>query len=85
MDYLPIFAKLEGRACLVVGGGEVAWRKARMLIKAGASVTLVSPEADKDVQEAADNRELVWLKESFSLNTSIVCFGDCGDGQPTGQ
>lgn len=65
MDYLPIFAKLEGRACLVVGGGEVAWRKARMLIKAGASVTLVSPEADKDVQEAADNRELVWLKESF--------------------
>ena len=65
MDYLPIFAKLEGRACLVVGAGEVAWRKTRMLMKAGAAVTIVAPDADHEVIEAAENGELVWLKEGF--------------------
>ncbi|MBP8224156.1 MAG: hypothetical protein KAX61_10425, partial [Aeromonas sp.] len=29
MDYLPMFARLEGRPVLLVGGGEVALRKAR--------------------------------------------------------
>ncbi len=28
MDYLPIFADIKRRPCLVVGGGDVAWRKA---------------------------------------------------------
>nr|WP_198557031.1 NAD(P)-dependent oxidoreductase [Enterovibrio nigricans] len=66
MDYLPIFAKLDERPCLVVGGGEVAWRKTRMLLKAGAAVTVVSPDADHEVASAAERGELVWVKEAFS-------------------
>ncbi|MEZ8141448.1 uroporphyrinogen-III C-methyltransferase [Enterovibrio norvegicus FF-33] len=66
MDYLPIFAKLENRPCLVVGGGEVAWRKTRMLMKAGAAVTVVAPHADAEIVEAAERGELVWVKEAFT-------------------
>ena len=44
MDYLPIFLNLKGRQCLVVGGGSVAYRKALLLLKAGAEVSVVSPE-----------------------------------------
>jgi len=43
MQYLPIFVDLKGRACLVVGGGEVALRKTRLLISAGGEVTVNAP------------------------------------------
>ncbi|PYN03727.1 MAG: siroheme synthase [Candidatus Rokuibacteriota bacterium] len=42
-DYFPAFLDLRGRACLVVGGGLVAERKARALVECGARVTVVSP------------------------------------------
>ena len=44
MDFLPIFVNVKGKLCLVVGGGEVARRKAGVLLDAGAKVRLVAPE-----------------------------------------
>ena len=43
MDYLPIFLDVRGRKGLVVGGGDVAARKAALMLNAGAEVTVVSP------------------------------------------
>lgn len=40
---LPVFWRLTGRSCLVVGGGPVAWAKATRLREAGAWITLVAP------------------------------------------
>lgn len=42
MDFLPLFFKLTGKTCLVVGGGEIAVRKAGMLVSADAHVHIVS-------------------------------------------
>ena len=44
MQYLPIFLKLSGQSCLVVGGGEVAARKVNALLRAKGTVTVLSPE-----------------------------------------
>ena len=44
MDFLPIFMNVKDRSCLIVGGGEVAQRKASVLLDAGAMVKVVAPE-----------------------------------------
>jgi precorrin-2 dehydrogenase/sirohydrochlorin ferrochelatase len=41
--YYPLLLNIRGKKCLVVGGGEVALRKAQMLLEHGAAVEIVSP------------------------------------------
>lgn len=53
MDYFPIFLKLNDKPCLVVGGGEVALRKVRLLTAAGGVVTVVAPELVPELTELA--------------------------------
>lgn len=42
MKYYPIYIRLEGKSCTVIGGGEVGERKALRLLECGARVTVVA-------------------------------------------
>lgn len=66
MDYLPVFFKLTGQACLIVGGGEVAMRKTSTLRQAGGKVSIVSPRLNRALQALRQQDEIVWLEKSFS-------------------
>ncbi|MGR5149827.1 siroheme synthase CysG [Photobacterium alginatilyticum] len=66
MDYLPIFADIRRRPCLVVGGGDVAWRKTRMLLKAGADVRVIAHELNGDFQQALQAGEITHQAEEFA-------------------
>lgn len=44
MEFLPIFLNIRQQRCTVIGGGEVATRKVRLLLKAQADVQVISPE-----------------------------------------
>jgi precorrin-2 dehydrogenase len=41
--YYPILLNVQGKKCLVVGGGEVALRKVQTLLEHGAAINIVSP------------------------------------------
>ena len=66
MDYLPIFCRLDNKPVLLVGGGEVAERKARLLLDAGAQLTVVAPELDPELAELAANGSIEWLAGEFA-------------------
>jgi len=51
MRYLPLAFDLIDRPCLIVGGGSVATRKARLLRKAGARLLVVAPEISAELQQ----------------------------------
>lgn len=57
MDFLPIFLKIERRTCLLVGGGQVAFRKAKMLLRAGARIRLVAPAICDELKELLQEEE----------------------------
>lgn len=54
MDYFPAFLDLRDRSCLVVGGGDIALRKIRLLSSAGAVITIVAPDFSAALQSLAD-------------------------------
>ncbi|QJA05982.1 bifunctional precorrin-2 dehydrogenase/sirohydrochlorin ferrochelatase [Thermosulfurimonas marina] len=54
MRYYPVFLKLEGRLCVVVGGGEVAERKVEALLEAGARVRVIAPEVTETLRRWAE-------------------------------
>jgi len=66
MDYFPFFARLHGIRCLVVGGGEVAARKVKRLLQAGADITILAPEIHADLVQLAADRALNLRHERFS-------------------
>lgn len=51
MDYLPLFHNLRGRRVLVIGGGEIALRKVRLVQEASALITIVAKDFCPDLLE----------------------------------
>ena len=53
MRYFPTFFDLRDKPCLVVGGGEAALCKIRLLLKAGAQIRAVAPKAHPEIEDLA--------------------------------
>ncbi len=68
MDYFPIFARLQGKPCLIVGGGAVALRKARQLLRASAEVTVVAPAFDATIKKLAAAGKLHLQQRDFAAD-----------------
>lgn len=66
MNLLPIFIKVSGRRCVVVGGGEVASRKVETLVRAGARVLVVAPELESVLETARAAGKLEWQEARFA-------------------
>jgi len=61
----PMFVKLSGRPCLVVGAGTVAESKIESLMVTGARVRVVAPEATPAVRSWAADKKIDWQRRRF--------------------
>ena len=74
--YYPVFLNIQGKKCVVVGGGNVAWRKVCSLKEAGAKVTVVSPkfchelEKETGIERIQQKYDEVFLKEALVVIAS---------------
>ena len=61
----PLFIDLRGRSVVVVGAGEVAWRKVRTLLSYGACVRVVSPDCCPGMAELAEQGAIELVARAY--------------------
>ena len=65
MRYYPAFLNLKNKKAVVVGGGKVAERKVRLLVKAGANVKVISPDITKPLEKLRDKGNLKHANRNY--------------------
>ncbi|MEW6181821.1 MAG: bifunctional precorrin-2 dehydrogenase/sirohydrochlorin ferrochelatase [Bacillota bacterium] len=70
----PAFIRLEGRKCVVVGGGRVAARKVEMLLNCGARVWVVSPAVVEELSSRISDGRVQWVNRGFEKGDTTDAF-----------
>lgn len=65
MERLPLFLDVKTRRCVVVGGGEVALRKATLLVRAGARLHVIAPQLSDEMQALCDESRALVCRTAF--------------------
>ena len=64
-EYYPVYLNLTGKCCVILGGGAIAQGKIAALRDAGASITVISPDATDGIKRAAQRRDVTWLEREY--------------------
>ncbi len=84
MALYPVNLSIQGRLCLVVGGGKVAVRKIEALLPCGADVRVISPEVEERIAELAEQSLLQWERREYKtgdLQDAMLVFA-ATDSEP---
>ncbi len=83
MEGLPVTLVVKGRRCVVVGGGAVAARKVDLLLRAGASVSVLAPRLAAGLEALAASGRIRHAARRFvprDLAGAALAFAATGDG-----
>lgn len=67
MSYFPTLLNLNNKKVLVVGAGEIAYRKIKFFLEFTNEITIVSQEKTKKVQDLIDANQLQFFQENIEL------------------
>ncbi len=70
----PMFLKLAGRRCLVVGAGKTAEEKIEVLLTSGVTVNVVAPAATAKIQTWSRDGNIFWAKKRFESQDLVGVF-----------
>jgi uroporphyrin-III C-methyltransferase/precorrin-2 dehydrogenase/sirohydrochlorin ferrochelatase len=84
MDFLPLYFNLQGKTCVVIGGGEIAFRKAELLVSAGARLIVIAPEICSDLRkllkEGGNQHQMLEQKfDSDTLKDAVLVVSATGN------
>jgi len=65
VPYVPVMLDCRNQHCLIVGGGRVAERKARNLLRGGAVITVISPILTTQLQELVQLSQIHWIARHY--------------------
>jgi uroporphyrin-III C-methyltransferase/precorrin-2 dehydrogenase/sirohydrochlorin ferrochelatase len=66
MRYFPLFVDLKGRRAVVVGSGEEALRKVRLLLKTEVAIDIIAPDLSGEIADLRDAGRIVWKAKVFA-------------------
>jgi siroheme synthase-like protein len=69
--YYPIMLNIQGKKCVVVGGGNVALRKVRMLLDCGANVTVVSPKPHLGMAKLSEKKAIHLIHRNYKVGDLV--------------
>ena len=58
MMYFPVFTQIEGKRCLIVGGGKVAARKVHTLLQYGADIVVIAKKVCDEIKEVLPEKSI---------------------------
>ncbi len=82
MKYYPIFLDIKDKKCVIVGGGEVAARKAEKLLDCGAEVFVISPKLTSELAEMEEQNLICHVATEYTnhfLNGAALVIGATDD------
>jgi siroheme synthase-like protein len=65
--YYPILLNLQGKKCVVVGGGHVALRKVKMLLDCGADITVISPKPHLSMAKLFEKKTIRLIHRDYKV------------------
>jgi precorrin-2 dehydrogenase/sirohydrochlorin ferrochelatase len=65
VKYYPAFIDLRGKTAVVAGGGRVAERKVKTLLKCGADVTVISPELTPGLARLSQKSSISHVRRNY--------------------
>lgn len=82
LKYYPVFLDIKGRTCVVVGGGEVALRKAERLLDCGAKVSVISPKLTSELAALRNKGLIAHIASEYSgdlIDKAVLIIGATDD------
>lgn len=84
MTYYPVFLRVAGRSCIIIGGGAVAEQKVKSLLRAGALVTVISPTVTPRLAALAAAHEIEHRQRGYirgDLHGCVLAYAATDDEQ----
>ena len=63
--YYPMMLNIENKECVIIGGGDIAYRKILELIEYGASIKLVSPSINEDIKSLVHKKSINYIEDKY--------------------